>query len=380
MYRGKDDCGLKLIGNTTRYKIEKVNRDISCVAAFELQPYKFTLTSSKGDAVSPNPDTINYKMGKGFFYDYEGTRSITKLTTNPTITGYLYDGYNYKNDKIIDASGNITQVIPSMDYSKIEQELTANLTAIKYNITYDLGGGSNCGLPTTATYDENVVLCTPTKTGYTFSGWMVTSGLNTSTAKYGSGSTNVNTSLNSSSTLVPYHYFKNLTAANNVTVTIKANYTPNQYKCSAGYYLKANDISCTQCPVGSYCSGGTYTFSETAESGRNQCPTNYSTENAGSTAKSQCRKWNDCKTGSPNECVGGYVTGYQLRSLCGTSGNEYYRYSDCYYTKAEANRDYGILANCYNGSDTLIDTITCSKWNSCKSTKNTCTGGWDYAS
>ena len=50
-----------------------------------------------------------------------------------------------------------------------------------------------------------------------------------------------------------------------------ARFTPNQYTCSAGYYLPANAIACVQCPANSFCAGGTFTYNETTDQGIVAC-------------------------------------------------------------------------------------------------------------
>ena len=64
----------------------------------------------------------------------------------------------------------------------------------------------------------------------------------------------------------------NNVCANNIPKEFFAKYTPNQYTCSAGYYLPADTDSCTECPSNNYCVGGTYTFNETTDQGIEQCP------------------------------------------------------------------------------------------------------------
>lgn len=60
------------------------------------------------------------------------------------------------------------------------------------------------------------------------------------------------------------HTFANIS---NITAT----FTPNVHNCSAGYYLPANMDSCTICPAGNKCVGGTYSFNETTSSGIESC-------------------------------------------------------------------------------------------------------------
>ena len=57
-----------------------------------------------------------------------------------------------------------------------------------------------------------------------------------------------------------------LYSVNNVA-TIAAIFEPNTHTCSSGQYLPANVDSCTACPNGYTCAGGTYTFIETTYQG-----------------------------------------------------------------------------------------------------------------
>ena len=59
-------------------------------------------------------------------------------------------------------------------------------------------------------------------------------------------------------------------------------FVPNQYTCSAGYYLPANTDACTECPQNNKCIGGTYSFNETAAQGIEPCPSSASHAPTGS--------------------------------------------------------------------------------------------------
>ena len=117
--------------------------------------------------------------------------------------------------------------------------LYAVWTAHSYKINYALNSGTmNPAGPTTVQYDTVINTVNPSKTGYTFSGWTVSSGLNTSTAKHGTSGTSVTNAIADASTKIKSTYFKNLTPTNGATVTMTANYTANTYNiafdCNGG--------------------------------------------------------------------------------------------------------------------------------------------------
>ena len=176
-YTGKDDCNL-VRKDATTYEIQNVTKDISCIAIFEQKTYKMNLTSSKAYTTYPSPSTIYYKEGTGWFNNNtSGGVKITKITP-PTITGYTFNGYKYGSTQVISASGNILMnTIPSFSYGSDEQNLVADITANTYTVSYNTNGGSSCP-SVTVTFDSNYgTLCTPVKTGYTFSGWYKESAL-----------------------------------------------------------------------------------------------------------------------------------------------------------------------------------------------------------
>ena len=99
-----------------------------------------------------------------------------------------------------------------------------------YTIAYELNGGTEgASYPTSAKYDTAFQVSAPTRNGYTFAGWTVTSGLNTSTAKWGTTSS-PSTTISSPTTkcvngATGSVWFKNLTTAQNGVVTLTANWT-----------------------------------------------------------------------------------------------------------------------------------------------------------
>ena len=75
---------------------------------------------------------------------------------------------------------------------------------------------------------------------------------------------------------------------NNATANTIATWSLIDYECGAGQYLLNSDgvLECTECPVGSYCPGGTYTV-ESENNGANACPTDY-TSDAGAVGENEC--------------------------------------------------------------------------------------------
>ena len=95
-----------------------------------------------------------------------------------------------------------------------------------YKITYNYGGGSAGNYhPSSVKYGEVINISNPTRSCYSFRGWTI-SGYNSTYAKSGSSSTNVNTAIRGTTSAT---YFKNL--ATNGTVTFTANW--GSYSCGS---------------------------------------------------------------------------------------------------------------------------------------------------
>lgn len=147
----------------------------------------------------------------------------------PTKTGYTFQGYYTEGGYQIYTSTGKGGKIWGDDSATAT--LYARWNATTYNITYALNGGSHGSThPSSGTYDTVFYVSAPTKTGYTFTGWTVTSGLNSSTAKWGTTDAPA-TQIASSSTLCVNGasgnvYFKNINAAG-TAVQFTANWTPN---------------------------------------------------------------------------------------------------------------------------------------------------------
>ena len=95
-----------------------------------------------------------------------------------------------------------------------------------YKITYNYDGGSAGNYhPSSVKYGEIINISNPSRSCYSFRGWTI-SGYNSTYAKSGSSSTNVNTAIKGTTSAT---YFKNL--ATNGTVTFTANW--GSYSCGS---------------------------------------------------------------------------------------------------------------------------------------------------
>ena len=174
------------------------------------QTYAIAFNANGG---SPTPASITRKANEAY-----GT-----LPT-PTRTGYALAGWYTA------ASGGTK--VSSTTKATANATLYAQWTANSYNVSYSLNGGSQGTThPTNGTYDKEFYVSAPMRSDRTFTGWTVTSGLNASTAKWGTGS---NPSLQVSGTNTKCAngatgnvYFKNLTAVSGGSVTLTANWTEN---------------------------------------------------------------------------------------------------------------------------------------------------------
>lgn len=179
------------------------------------QTYTISFDANGG---SPTPSSITRKANEAY-----GT-----LPT-PTRTGYALAGWYTA------ASGGTK--VSSTTKATANATLYAHWTANTYSITYALNGGTQGTThPTGATYDSAFSVSAPTHAGYTFAGWTVTSGLNKSTAKWGTSSSPA-TAISGTSTkcvngATGNVYFKNLTATANGSVTLTASWTAQEQDSS----------------------------------------------------------------------------------------------------------------------------------------------------
>lgn len=188
-----------ILSNKFKINSYKIEKEIE-------RKYNITLNPNGGTVNSTNKEVIqNQEYG---------------VLPTPTRTGYTFLGWFLDDQKITD---NLL-VTPDKNHN-LEAKWQINTYAINYN----LNGGTSSNLPTLGTYNESFAVSTPTRSGYTFNGWTISSGLNTSTAKYGTSSTSVVNSISSATTKINASYFMNLNITNGATVTMTANWYKSSY-------------------------------------------------------------------------------------------------------------------------------------------------------
>ncbi len=187
---------------------------LNLYAIYEPISYKVIYNGNGNTAGATSSQTFTYNVSQN-------------LSNNGFIkTGYIFDSWNTNANgtgtKYL-AGQNVKNLIsnPNADGSSTIT-LYAQWTAITYNISYNLNGGTNGNnTPSSAIYDQVILIDNPTKTGYLFLGWTA-SGLNTNTAKYGKASSSLNYQWNDTSKKITSNYFINLTSTDKVTVTLTA--------------------------------------------------------------------------------------------------------------------------------------------------------------
>lgn len=152
--------------------------------------YKFLgWTGSNGSTPSTNVSIVKGSIGEKSYtanweiitynisYDLAGgsASSLTKTYNvesntitlpTPTRTGYTFLGWTGSNGSTPSTSVSITKG------STGDKSYTANWKVIQYDITYNLAGGSASPLQTSYNVESNsFTLPTPSRTGYTFTGW-----------------------------------------------------------------------------------------------------------------------------------------------------------------------------------------------------------------
>lgn len=173
-------------------------------------------------------------------------KACTLPANNFTRVGATFDGWavtsntavQYKNKAIVK---NLTATANGT------YTLYAHWNINTYKITYNYDGGSAGNYhPSSVKYGEVINISNPSRSCYSFRGWTI-SGYNSTYAKSGSSSTNVNTAIRGTTSAT---YFKNL--ATNGTVTFTANW--GSYSCGSPSY--GGNSGGSHSSSGSHSSGG----------------------------------------------------------------------------------------------------------------------------
>ena len=280
-----------------------------------------------------NTYTISYTLNggtKGTNAPTSGTYGSTVTIDNPMRTGYTFNGWtvsgtgaSMSETSLTIGAGNIT--------------LMANWTANTYTISYTLNGGTKgTNSPTSGTYGSTVTVSNPTRTGYTFAGWIVS----------GTGAIMSGTNLT--------------IGTGNVTLT--ANWSVITFSLSGS----TSTATCKDGNTGgsiAISSGATKTLTTSDLTHTVTC-----TNSAGqSITASKTYKYNSCISGSTNECYGGYYTCTKYQ--CKDATKEYQTSTACLkQCSGTCMASTCSYQSCGNVSSTC--------WDSCLTTKNTCVGGF----
>lgn len=194
-------------GVTVKNVTSNPNATVKLYAIWEANKYTIKFDKNSSEAAG-NVGSIMCT------YDQRCTLPANSFTR----VGATFDGWSITNNsatkyKDKDYVLNLTSK-PNDTYT-----LYANWKMNTYNISYNVGSGSLGNFhPNTVKYGEVINISHPSYSCYTFTGWSI-SGHNTTYAKSGNNSSNVSSSVGSTSNDL---YFKNL--ATNGTVTFTANW------------------------------------------------------------------------------------------------------------------------------------------------------------
>ena len=219
--------------NTKKITVSNVTEDFSCFINFGTNCYAISFNNNNSGRQDGLYNQIfYYQYGKGWFNDSICKTPFNKTITSPTRLGYLYQSYNFTNDKEIITIDN--KIKPGIkDEGVVTGIAYAKWKPIVYNISYNYnnGGAASGGkYPSTGTYDQLVEVTPPVRTGYTFTGWSITGDIDRKTAKTGTVANvdSLTTSIGASDT-PKNKYYKNLASIQGKTVTFKATWSQNVY-------------------------------------------------------------------------------------------------------------------------------------------------------
>lgn len=283
---------------------------------------------------TPNTYTVSYNANGGSGAPGSQTKThdvnLTLSSTKPTRTGYTFVNWNTASN------GTGTSYASGGTYSgNANLTLYAQWTPVSYTVTYNANGGSGAPGSQTKTHGVNLALSStkPTRTGYTFASW------NMSSAGYGTtynpGSTysgNTNLTLYAQWTPVTYTVTYNANggtgAPGNQTKTHDVNLTLSSTKPTRTGYTFVNWNTASNGTGTSYASGGTYSGNSNLTLYAQWTPNNYTIvfdgngATGGSTA-SMSMKSDESKNLTAN---GFYKTGHSFKcwnTLANGNGTSY---------------------------------------------------------
>ena len=176
---------------------------------------------------SPITYTINYSVvndSSGNNYPNVGTYDSILTIKNPSRTGYTFDGWTATNIDTTTAKygtttpnnlWNGTTKVKDTYFINLRSSagtvtMNANYTATSQTLTVNLNGGSTSqSFKETYKTNEVITLINPTRAGYTFIGWSVTSGnsiLSGNTLTIGSQNTTITANWKASTTIPIFTY------------------------------------------------------------------------------------------------------------------------------------------------------------------------------
>lgn len=185
-YNINGQTGTVLLGNGT-FEVVKTHATqgvgASCSFNFDVNwagVYSGVRSASTSFLVGPKTSyTVSYNANGGSGAPSNQTKwhdeNLTLSNTNPTRTGYTFDGWATSADGAVEYQAGGT-------YSgNANVTLYAKWTAITYQVTYDANGGTGAPAAQTKTYGVALTLSdtTPTRTNYNFLGWGTSAGATT---------------------------------------------------------------------------------------------------------------------------------------------------------------------------------------------------------
>lgn len=119
--------------------------------------------------------SIAYNLNGGVISNQPTTYDVEDTFTLPQPTKIGYEFIGWTGTGLSSATKKVT-----ISKATGNRNYTANWKVVTYSISYYLNGGSISGQPTSYNVESNISLPTPSKVGYTFTGWTGT-GLSSAT-------------------------------------------------------------------------------------------------------------------------------------------------------------------------------------------------------